>query len=69
MQRMVYATDLSQYIQVDIFGKCGQEMLCPKGMNISCRPELMSHYKFYLAFENSNCREYITEKLYTVALR
>lgn len=23
-----------------------------------------TNYKFYLAFENSNCREYITEKLY-----
>jgi len=22
------------------------------------------HYKFYLSFENSNCRHYITEKLY-----
>jgi len=26
-------------------------------------------YKFYLSFENSNCNEYITEKLWNTALQ
>jgi hypothetical protein len=29
---------------------------------------LKTHYKFYLSFENSNCRHYITEKLFVNAL-
>ena len=30
---------------------------------------LDTHYKFYLAFENSNCQDYISEKFFVNGLR
>jgi hypothetical protein len=51
---------LCRYIDVDIYGTCGRHS-CVKEEN-GCRRMLSADYKFYLAFENSNCVEYITEK-------
>ena len=65
--RLEYAKELSKFIQVDIFGDCGN-IKCPKSDSKSCLEMLRSEYKFYLAFENSNCRDYITEKFYTNAI-
>lgn len=65
-ERMEYAKELQKYINVDIFGMCG-DLECPKSGE--CLDFLTSEYKFYLAFENANCREYITEKLFTNALK
>lgn len=62
--RTEIAHKLSQYIPIDIFGKCGN-LTCSKGRELrlsnECKATLQS-YKFYLAFENSNCEDYITEK-------
>ncbi|XP_045174448.1 glycoprotein 3-alpha-L-fucosyltransferase A-like [Mercenaria mercenaria] len=65
--RLEYAEELSKYIQVDIFGKCGDKK-CPRGQN-SCSEMLNKEYKFYLSFENSNCRDYITEKFFFTGLQ
>ncbi|CAH8644131.1 unnamed protein product [Heterobilharzia americana] len=70
--RMVYAIELSRYISVDIYGRCGT-MVCPKNMGTfastpECLTVIRENYKFYLSFENSLCSEYITEKLYRNAL-
>ena len=62
-----YVRELVQHIHVDVLGGCG---------NIQCDDkehcyEILSRYKFYLAFENSLCGEYMTEKLwrsYTLGL-
>ena len=61
--RLKYINELRQYISVDVYGKCGKS--CPTILN--CRSYAYSTYKFYLAFENSLCEEYVTEKfLFTV---
>ncbi|XP_029653364.2 glycoprotein 3-alpha-L-fucosyltransferase A-like [Octopus sinensis] len=63
--RMGYAKELGKYIQVDIYGRCGTKF-CTKR---KCLKMLKKEYKFYLAFENSNCREYITEKFFYTGLK
>lgn len=65
--RLEYAKKLSEYIQVDIYGKCGS-LSCDKWNQTGCLEMLNRDYKFYLAFENSNSPEYITEKLFINAL-
>jgi hypothetical protein len=57
-----YARELQKYIPVDIYGKCGT-MKCPRSTENQCLEMLDRDYKFYLAFENANCKGYITEKL------
>lgn len=54
--------------QVDIYGKCGT-MTCSRDTTQKCYDMLDEDYKFYLAFENSNCKHYITEKLFENALQ
>lgn len=49
---------LSQYIDTKIVGRCGEK--CPGDFQ-SC-DKLLSKYQFYLAFENSDCKDYVTEK-------
>ncbi len=65
--RLNYIKKLKKYIQLDLFGKCGQ--VCPGNSRQECKKIIAKEYKFYLAFENSNCRDYITEKFfYTISL-
>ena len=45
---------LSKFMNVDIFGKCG-DLKCGKGRLESCYREMNETYKFYLSFENSLC--------------
>ena len=62
-RRLEYARELGKHIQVDIYGGCGSKS-CPRYQANSCFKMLNKDYKFYLAFENSNCRDYITEKFF-----
>ncbi len=61
---------LKHYIQIDIYGDCGKP--CPtkyfsdSNKNGTCKDVLSKEYKFYLAFENSLCKDYVTEKLFTI---
>ncbi|XP_056644935.1 glycoprotein 3-alpha-L-fucosyltransferase A-like [Diorhabda sublineata] len=64
--RLSYAKELGKYIPVDIYGTCGP-LKCPRS-DKKCFEILEKEYKFYLAFENSNCRDYITEKFYVNGL-
>ena len=56
IRREEYARQLGQHVPVDIFGNCSNE--CP----YDCYEMLRTEYKFYLAFENSWCPDYVTEK-------
>lgn len=51
-------SQLKRYINVSIFGYCGTK--CPDGYD-SCI-DVIRNYRFYLAFENSHCYDYLTEK-------
>lgn len=65
--RLNYARELGKYINVDIYGACGPHR-CPRTSANRCFQLLDEEYKFYLAFENSNCKDYITEKFFVNGL-
>ena len=58
-----YVKKLLKYIQVDVYDDCsgnfGQDNQCQPSSNCN---DIFSTFKFYLAFENSVCTDYITEK-------
>ncbi|GFR84164.1 alpha-(1,3)-fucosyltransferase 6-like [Elysia marginata] len=62
-RRNDYIRELSRHIQVDVYGKCGN-LNCPRGEDDKCFKEISAKYKFYLAFENAICEDYITEKFF-----
>ncbi|XP_025042558.2 3-galactosyl-N-acetylglucosaminide 4-alpha-L-fucosyltransferase FUT3-like isoform X2 [Pelodiscus sinensis] len=62
-RRVQYYEELKKYIHVDIYGR--NHMPLPRDKQLST----LSQYKFYLAFENAVHEDYITEKLWSNALR
>ena len=64
--RMDFVGKLSRYIDVVVYGRCGISG-CPRWSN-KCWNTVKT-FKFYLAFENRICNDYVTEKLYKNALR
>ena len=72
-KRMQFVQRLKKYVNVDIYGQCGTNLqgICKwkwtnqndTGKNNPyCLHEIVKKYKFYLAFENSLCEDYISEK-------
>ena len=58
-----YYRNLQKHIPGDIIGRCGKQTCARK--NSSCEGHLLNNtYKFYFSAENSNCRDYITEKAF-----
>ncbi|PSN46315.1 hypothetical protein C0J52_18593 [Blattella germanica] len=57
--RFDYVQQLQKHMHVDVYGTCGP-LKCEGHFAMDC-PKLDA-YKFYLAFENGDCREYVTEK-------
>jgi len=53
-----------KFIPVDVIGRCGKNIFSKMGKNETFYNYLEDHYKFYFAFENSLCADYITEKFY-----
>ena len=62
-RREEYAAQLRRHIGVDVYGKCGGLKSKIMGVGHARHSALLQRdYKFYLAFENRLCRDYITEK-------
>jgi len=61
--RQEVAKNLQQYIDVDIYGNCGP-LKCSEE-DWECY-EMLNDYRFYFSFENSLCKDYVTEKLFGV---
>lgn len=59
--RLEYIKRVSQYVPVEIYGNCGSKKCLDQAR---CREYLARNFKFYFAFENSICRDYITEKFF-----
>lgn len=52
--RLAFIRSLQRYIDVTIYGRCGQS--CPSNKN--CREFIAENYYFILSFENSLCKDY-----------
>ncbi len=65
-RRLDYIRELRTHrIQIDVYGRCGNKK-CPNFKDKSeCKKYLANEYMFYLAFENSLCDDYITEKFFS----
>ncbi|RNA26239.1 glyco 3-alpha-L-fucosyltransferase A [Brachionus plicatilis] len=62
-----------KYVNVDVFGKCSKNFHhnenkepCSASPDGDCFKKFMNGYKFRLAFENSLCTDYITEKFWSM---
>lgn len=64
-KRDILAQNISKLMKVDIYGKCGNHV-CDKNNSTDCYDMVEADYKFYLSFENSVCKDYVTEKLYYI---
>jgi hypothetical protein len=64
--RTLIFDELSKLMKIDSFGKYKRNK---KASELGCKDEdklcVLRHYKFYLAFENSNDESYVTEKYFS----
>ncbi|XP_064487600.1 alpha-(1,3)-fucosyltransferase C-like [Ornithodoros turicata] len=63
-KREKFVRRLRKYIDVDVYGGCGS-LKCPPERKEDCFRKFENEYFFRLALENSLCREYATEKLFS----
>ena len=67
--RIKYVNELKNFIDVDLFGSCGKK--CPEYFENTkikggCKAIIGHSFKFFLAFENSYCRDYISERFFEI---
>ncbi|XP_078356874.1 3-galactosyl-N-acetylglucosaminide 4-alpha-L-fucosyltransferase FUT3-like [Oculina patagonica] len=71
--RFAFVRALMKHVEASLFGKCAtwfesnNTWSCPHNMGDGCLEEYQRH-KFYLAFENNLCVDYITEKYWRNSL-
>ena len=63
--RIAFVGKLRKYINLDVYGACSKKFKpqspdCPRNSKVCT--DIQNQYKFFLAFENSFCIDYITEK-------
>uniref|UniRef100_L7LU98 Fucosyltransferase n=1 Tax=Rhipicephalus pulchellus TaxID=72859 RepID=L7LU98_RHIPC len=63
-KREAFVRELRKYIDVDVYGFCGN-LKCPMSRGDSCYVDFERTYFYALAFENSICKDYVTEKFFT----
>ena len=63
IKREQFVKLLQKYINITIYGKCGKKIdnFCPH-FSQDCLQNIVREYKFYIAFENTLCDDYLTEK-------
>lgn len=64
-RREDYVKELQKYIDVHVYGSCGNYS-CYPSQSSSCYNTILKQYKFYLSFENAICKDYVTEKFFNV---
>ncbi len=65
-RRLEYIQELSTFMDIDIYGKCANDSNKNCENNSCDKEHLSKEYKFYLAFENSVCDGYVTEKFFKI---
>ncbi|KAK3596044.1 hypothetical protein CHS0354_032569 [Potamilus streckersoni] len=63
-RRYLLVEEMSKYLDFTMFGQCYNKNMCGTSWrdgNVACNEEL-NKYRFYLAFESNQCKDYITEK-------
>ncbi|KAJ0022039.1 hypothetical protein NQD34_009529 [Periophthalmus magnuspinnatus] len=62
--RVAFFYELQRYVRIDVFGRVGLPLAAGSGSVV----RLLSSYQFYLALENSQHPDYITEKLWNAVV-
>ncbi|KAK3792402.1 hypothetical protein RRG08_045945 [Elysia crispata] len=70
-KRMEYVRRMMSTIDVHIYGECGNWTCGDRGYTMGgqkdeCLEKLSQEYKFYLSFENTLCRDYVSEKFFNI---